>query len=160
MGYLNPVLKYGFSRFCMEASAVGIDGLIIPDLPVNEYVKYYKSDVMRNDLRNIFLITPETPEQRIRMIDDATTGFVYMVSASATTGGKGSFSEKQLEYFKKVSSLNLKNPVLAGFGIHNRQTKEQAFKYADGAITGSAYLRALQAEKTIEQATEDFLKTM
>lgn len=160
MGYLNPVLKYGFPRFCRDASSVGIDGLILPDLPVNEYVKYYKNDVLKNNLKNIFLITPDTPEQRIRMIDDVSTGFVYMVSASATTGGKSAFSEEQLGYFKKVSSLNLKNPVLAGFGVHDRKTREQVSAYVNGAITGSAYLRALQGEKSIEEASEDFLKSI
>lgn len=160
MGYLNPIIQYGFHRFCRNAADSGMDGLIIPDLPLNEYEKEYAKIVTENNLNNIFLITPDTPAERVKQIDAVSTGFVYMVSSASTTGKTQSFNQKQLEYFKRISGMKLKNPVLAGFGIHNRQTKEQVFEYVQGCIVGSAYLRALQSGNSIEDATTDFLGSL
>lgn len=160
MGYMNPVMQYGFAPFCKIASEIGIDGLIIPDLPMQEYEMVYKKTVTENNLKNIFLITPDTSEERIRQIDSLSTGFIYMVSSASTTGKTKSFGEDQLSYFERVASLKLKNPALAGFGIHNRETKEQVFRYVNGAIIGSAYMRALQTSGSIEAATEGFIKSL
>jgi len=160
MGYLNPVLQYGFQGFCERAAAAGIDGLIIPDLPMQEYEREYKKIVTANNLKNIFLITPDTSEDRIRKIDALSSGFIYMVSSASTTGKTRSFSEDQLDYFKRIASMNLKNPAIAGFGIHNRETKEQVFKYVNGAIVGSAFMRALKEGDSIEIATTAFLKSL
>ncbi len=160
MGYLNPVIQYGIHRFCRNAADSGIDGLIIPDLPFSEYEKEYAKIVTDNNLKNIFLITPDTSVERVRQIDAVSTGFIYMVSSASTTGKMQSFSQKQLEYFKRISEMKLNNPALAGFGIHNRQTKEQVFEYAQGCIVGSAYLRALQSGNSIEEATSGFFKAL
>jgi tryptophan synthase alpha chain len=156
MGYMNPVMQYGFGRFCKSASDAGIDGLIIPDLPMKEYESDYKTTVTENNLKNIFLITPDTSEERIRQIDSLSSGFVYLVSSASTTGKTGSFTEVQLSYFKRIADMRLKSPAVAGFGIHNSETKEQVFKYVNGAIVGSAYLRALQSSDSMESATADF----
>ena len=160
MGYLNPVIRFGFKRFCKEASDAGIDGLIIPDLPLHEYVKEHKSIADSYGLKNIFLITPDTSEQRIRQIDTLSNGFIYMVSSASITGKTQDFSLKQVEYFKRISEMKLKNPVLAGFGIHDRQTKEQVFSHLNGAVIGSAYLRALQNGKSIEESTREFFMSL
>jgi tryptophan synthase alpha chain len=160
MGYLNPVLQFGFRDFCKSAAEAGIDGLIIPDLPMIEYEKEYSKMVIENGLKNIFLITPDTSGRRIRQIDELSTGFIYMVSSASTTGKTGSFSAEQLDYFKRIASMKLKNPAIAGFGIHNRETKEQVFRYVNGAIVGSAYMRALKEGDSIEIATAAFLKSL
>lgn len=160
MGYINPVLQFGFERFCDTAAATGIDGLIIPDLPVDEYKKSYKETVTNNNLNNILLITPDTSEQRIREIDEICTGFIYMVSSASITGKTMAFGENHLKYFRRISGMKLKNPALAGFGIHNRQTKEQVFSIVQGAIIGSAYLRALQEGNSIEGSTRTFFRAM
>jgi tryptophan synthase alpha chain len=160
MGYLNPILQFGFQDFCESAANAGINGLIIPDLPMQEYEQEYKKNVTANNLKNIFLITPDTSEKRIRQIDALSSGFIYMVSTASTTGKTRSFSEEQLTYFKRVADMKLKNPALAGFGIHNRETKEQVFKYVNGAIVGSAYLRALKDSDSIGKATSGFFETL
>lgn len=160
MGYMNPVMQFGFEPFCKIASDIGIDGLIIPDLPMQEYEIVYKKTVTENNLKNIFLITPDTSEERIRQIDSLSTGFIYMVSSASTTGKTKSFGVDQLSYFERVASMKLKNPALAGFGIHNRETKEQVFRYVNGAIIGSAYMRALQTSGSIKAATEGFMKSL
>jgi len=160
MGYLNPVMQYGFQRFCQSAADAGIDGLIIPDLPIEEYEREYMKIVSENNLKFIFLITPDTSEERIRRIDAVSTGFIYMVSSASTTGKTKSFNEVQLSYFKRIASMKLKNPALAGFGIYNRETKEQVFGYVNGAIVGTAYLRALQSSDSIEESTAGFLKSI
>lgn len=156
MGYLNPVLQFGFANFCTFAEKCGIDGLIIPDLPPEEYAGY-RHEIEMRDLRMIFLITPDTPDKRIRFIDSQSSGFLYLVSSKATTGNVEKFGTTQVAYFKKISSMGLKNPLLAGFGIHDRQTKDQVFDHLNGAVIGSAYLRALQKDSTIEKATNEFL---
>ncbi len=160
MGYLNPVLQFGFQEFCESAATAGIDGLIIPDLPMQEYEREYKKIVTANNLKNIFLITPDTSTDRIKKIDELSSGFIYMVSSASTTGKTKTFSDDQIKYFKKIASMNLKNPAIAGFGIHNRETKEQVFKYVNGAIVGSAFMRALKEYDSIETATDVFLKSL
>jgi tryptophan synthase alpha chain len=160
MGYINPIMQFRFDRFCQSAADTGIDGLIIPDLPLREYKREYLKIVTENNLKNIFLITPDTSEQRIRQTDDLSTGFIYMVSSASTTGKTRTFNENQIDYFKRIASMKLNNPVLAGFGIYNCETKEQAFRYVQGVIIGSAYLRALQAGNSIEEATVDFFKSL
>jgi tryptophan synthase alpha chain len=160
MGYMNPVLQFGFVPFCKIAAETGIDGLIIPDLPMQEYEMEYRKTATENNLKNIFLITPDTSEERIRKIDALSTGFIYMVSSASTTGKTKSFSDDQLKYFKRVASMKLKNPALAGFGIHNRETKEQVFRYVNGAIVGSAYMRALQSSDSLNSATTLFFDSL
>ena len=144
MGYLNPLLQYGAEKFLRRAAENGFDGLIIPDLPVREYELHYKALFEKYNLKNIFLITPQTSEERVRQIDIVSDGFIYLVSSSSTTGAKDKFSEEQENYFKRIASYKLKNPLLAGFGISNRQTFEQACRYTNGAIIGSAFIKALQ----------------
>ena len=156
MSYLNPVIQFGFSEFCSAAAKAGIDGLIIPDLPLFEFKTIYRQTAVEHGLKTVFLITPDTTEQRIREIDSLSTGFLYLVSSSSTTGKTGSFDPDQLNYFKKIAAMGLKNPTMAGFGIHDYNTLEQVFSYCHGAIIGSAYLRSLTTGKSIEQATADF----
>jgi tryptophan synthase alpha chain len=160
MGYINPVLQFGFSNFCKSAANVGIDGLIIPDLPAHEFDKDFRYITEDNNLKNIFLITPDTSTERIRQTDNLASGFIYMVSSASITGKTGEFSEAQLCYFKRIQSMKLKNPVMAGFGIHDRKTIEDAFSYVNGAIIGSAYMRALLSGTSIEDATEKFFKSL
>ncbi|MDB5222260.1 MAG: tryptophan synthase subunit alpha [Chitinophagaceae bacterium] len=156
MGYMNPVLQYGFERFCEQAAAVGIDGLILPDLPLYEYETEYGSVIKKYGLDFIFLITPETSEERIRKIDELSTGFIYAVSSSSTTGNNKAIDEQE-DYFARLHKMNLKNPVLVGFGIKDKHTFQAACKYSNGAIIGSAYIKALQNSTDIEKTTQQFL---
>lgn len=160
MGYINPIIQFGFSRFCQNAAEAGIDGLIIPDLPLREYINIYRETVLANNLKNIFLITPDTSEQRIRKIDDISTGFVYLVSSASTTGKTRTFDDDQLKYFRRIVSMKLKNPTVVGFGIHNHETLEKVFSYCKGAIVGSAFIRELQKGKSIEAGIIDFFKSL
>lgn len=146
MGYFNPILQYGVERFCESLSKIGIDGLIIPDLPVDVYHDKYQNIFQRYNLYNIFLITPQTSEKRIKFIDKISKGFIYMVSNSSITGAKGSIENSQLNYFKKISSLNLKTPKLIGFGISNSETYNNAIMYSKGAIIGSAFIEFIKNE--------------
>jgi tryptophan synthase alpha chain len=157
MGYMNPVMQFGFEKFCSTAKENGVDGVILPDLPLYEFETEYGRLFKKYELDFIFLVTPETSEERIRKIDLLSTGFIYAVSASATTGGNTSL-ESQQEYFQRLSQMKLKNPVLVGFGIKNKETFQQACKYTNGAIIGSAYIKALQSGDKIESATHKFLK--
>lgn len=159
MGYLNPLLQYGFERFCSKAAAVGIDGLIIPDIPVYEYENEYKPVVDQYALDFVFLITPETSEERIRKIDSLSTGFIYAVSSSSITGSDKDFSAVET-YLQKIKNMQLKNPILVGFGIKDKQTFETACKYANGAIIGSAYIKALENSVDIPKATKSFLDSV
>jgi tryptophan synthase alpha chain len=143
MGYFNPVLQYGVEAFCKKCNEVGIDGLILPDLPLAEYKEHYKSIFEKHGLANVFLITPQTSEARIREIDAASNGFIYMVSSASTTGAQQGFGLEQEHYFNRVSSLALSNPQIIGFGISNATTFSQATAKAKGAIIGSAFIKML-----------------
>jgi len=156
MGYLNPVIQFGFARFCRNAAGAGVDGIIIPDLPLSEYIRDYKDLIGKNNLKNIFLITPETSDQRIKQIDDLSTGFIYLVSSSSITGMTGSFGDEQLNYFKRISAMKLKHPVMTGFGIHNSETLKQVFAFGFGAIIGSAFMRAINGDKPIDLMIDAF----
>ncbi len=154
MGYLNPILQFGFENYCKRAAACGIDGLIIPDLPFVEYLENYKPVADRYGLHMIMLITPETSEERIRLIDDQTSGFIYMVSSASVTGSRNSFGEENLAYFRRVNAMGLKNPRLIGFGISNRETFDAACREAAGAIIGSRFIALLGSEPSVETAAE------
>ncbi|MCF6224147.1 MAG: tryptophan synthase subunit alpha [Flavobacteriaceae bacterium] len=144
MGYFNPIFQYGVEEFCKKCSDIGIDGLIIPDLPVDEYHEKYQVIFEKNDLVNVFLITPQTSVERIRFIDSISTGFIYMVSSASTTGAQNSFGESQQRYFNKIEKMNLKTPQIVGFGISNKETFNQATKTTNGAIIGSAFVNFLK----------------
>ena len=153
MGYFNPILQYGVEAFCENCSKVGIDGLIIPDLPVDVFTEDYQTTFEKYGLLNVFLITPQTSIERINFIDSVSKGFIYMVSSASTTGAKTGFSEEQLAYFKRISAMNLKNPQIVGFGISNSETFQQATKFSKGAIIGSAFIKHL-SEKGLDKVSE------
>ena len=159
MGYMNPILQFGFEKFCAAAANVGIDGIILPDLPLYEFEHDYKKIFEQHQLSFIFLITPETSEERIKKIDSLSTGFIYAVSSSATTGNSKPI-ETQQAYFKNLQSMQLLNPILVGFGIHNKQTFTAACTYTNGAIIGSAYIKALQTNTDIDNTTSQFLNSI
>lgn len=160
MGYFNPMLQYGVEAFCKKCQEIGVDGLIIPDLPVDVYHKEYQSIFENYGLINVFLITPQTSDERIRYIDSVSNGFIYMVSSASTTGAKIGFGEEQTEYFKRIAKMNLNNPQIVGFGISNNETFTQATKYAKGAIIGSAFVKYVtnNAIDTIDKFTNSILK--
>lgn len=158
MGYLNPVLNYGFERFCRKASSLGIDGMILPDLPLDEYEAGYMEICINHGLHMVFLITPQTSEERIYRIASLSKGFLYMVSAASTTGVKSGFRPEQIEYFKRISEMQLPMPRLIGFGISSEQTFRQACRYANGAIIGSAFMKSLSGEGSLPQKISDFVK--
>lgn len=157
MGYVNPIVQYGIEAFCAKCEEIGVDGLILPDLPMFEYLDTYKPLFDKHGLYNIFLITPQTSEARIREIDDNSNGFIYMVSSASTTGAKSSISTDQEAYFARIKGMNLKNPTLIGFGISNAETFDRACANANGAIIGSAFIKALAGEGALEQKIEDFV---
>jgi tryptophan synthase alpha chain len=159
MGYMNPVLQYGFEKFCADAAAVGIDGLILPDLPEHEFETEYSSIIKKNGLDFIFLVTPETSETRIKKLDDLSTGFLYAVSSSSTTG-KDKNMQDVTAYLQRLKSLKLKNPVLVGFGIKDKATFEAACTNANGAIIGTAYIKALSEPGNVADITRKFLETI
>ncbi|WP_223033761.1 tryptophan synthase subunit alpha [Hanstruepera marina] len=144
MGYFNPILQYGVVAFCEKCQEVGIDGLIIPDLPIDVFEEQYKTSFEKHGLINVFLITPQTSEQRIRYIDSMSNGFIYMVSSASTTGAKSGFGEEQTNYFKRIADMNLNNPQIVGFGISNQETFTQATQYTKGAIIGSAFVKFIK----------------
>lgn len=148
MGYLNPMMQYGIEAFCAKCKEVGIDGLIIPDMPVDVYHTEYQAIFKKYGLINVFLITPQTSEERIRFIDSISDGFIYMVSSAGTTGAKNSFGNVQADYFNRIGNMNLKNPQVVGFGISNRETFTQATNQAKGAIIGSAFIKHLTQNGT------------
>ncbi|TND09157.1 MAG: tryptophan synthase, alpha subunit [Bacteroidetes bacterium] len=160
MGYLNPVLQFGMENFCRSCRESGIDGVILPDLPPDMFEEEYKEMFAEYGLHIIFLITPQTSEERVRRIDDLSGGFVYLVSDSATTGSRNSFSEKQQIYFERIRAMKLRNPSLIGFGIHNRETFTRACGFASGAIVGSAFIRSLAENKDIMQAVQSFVQSV
>jgi len=157
MGYFNQVMQYGEQNFINKCVEVGIDGLILPDLPLFEYETYYQKQFEEAGLAVSFLITPQTNEERIRKVDELTKGFIYMVSNSSITGAKSGISEKQLAYFNRINAMNLTNPRLIGFGISSNETFETACAYAQGAIIGSAYIRALENASDVNETTKDFV---
>ncbi|MBG6133607.1 tryptophan synthase alpha chain [Aquimarina sp. EL_43] len=158
MGYFNPMMQYGIEAFCAKCQEIGIDGLIIPDLPVNEYHEHYQETFEKYGLINVFLITPQTSDERIRFIDDVSNGFIYMVSSASTTGAKSTFGDTQQQYFERIEALNLKNPQIVGFGISNNETFMQATKTAKGAIIGSAFIKHLTHNRT--DNIGDFVKSI
>ncbi len=161
MGYLNPIMQYGFENFCRSCSETGIDGVIIPDLPFKDYMEDYRSVAEKYDLKVIMLITPETSEERIHLIDENTDGFIYMVSSASITGAQKDFNSQKLEYFRRIAALNLRNPRMIGFGISNKQTFEAATAHAAGAIIGSKFV-TLTEEKSgdIAAATDALLDAL
>ena len=144
MGYFNPIFQYGIDLFCKKCKEVGIDGLIIPDLPPEIYISDYKKFFQQNDLINIFLITPQTSDDRVRFIDSISDGFIYMVSSSSITGGENNFTKENIDYFKRINNLKLKSPKIIGFGISNREIFLTANNYANGCIIGSAFIKYIQ----------------
>jgi tryptophan synthase alpha chain len=160
MGYINPVLQYGVEAFCKKCKELGIDGLIIPDLPLSVYEEEYKTIFEANDLHNIFLITPQTSDERLRMIDEASTGFIYMVSSNSTTGAKVGISDMQKSYFERINNFGLKNPRLIGFGISNAETFRNACQYAQGAIIGSAFVNTLGVDLPLNGKISKFIESI
>ena len=160
MGYLNPVMQYGVEAFITDAVKAGVDGLILPDMPLYEYEEYYQSQFESHGLCNTFLISPTTSEERIRKIDAATNGFVYAVSASSITGAKGKFSKEQLAYFERLKKMKLSNPFLIGFGISSHDSFEKACAYASGAIVGSAFINLLKSANDLEKEITNFVRSL
>jgi tryptophan synthase alpha chain len=160
MGYLNPVMQYGVEKFCTDAAAAGVDGLILPDLPIDEYVKHYKQLTDSLNLSVSFLISPTTSEARIKKIDSLSSGFIYAVSSSSTTGARTEFSNEQTAYFKKLQSLKLTHPFLIGFGISNHKTYAQACEYAAGAIVGSSFITCLKESKNLKEDIKQFVQSL
>ena len=146
MGYFNPILQYGVEKFCKKCEEVGIDGCIIPDLPVQIFHENYKKIFDKYGLINVFLITPQTTENRIKYIDEVSDGFIYLVSSSSTTGSINGFGNKQLNYFKRISRMNLKNPLITGFGISDKKSFNEATSYSNGGIIGSAFIKHLKTK--------------
>ncbi|HZG23366.1 MAG TPA: tryptophan synthase subunit alpha [Chitinophagaceae bacterium] len=159
MGYMNPVLQYGFEQFCKDAADVAIDGLIIPDLPMYEFENEYGVYTQRFGLSFIFMITPETSEERIRKIDELTSGFIYAVSSSSTTGKNTDLSVQQ-SYFERLKNMKLRNPILVGFGIRDKQTFNTACTHLNGAIIGTAYINAIEGSVDVEDKTKAFLTSI
>ena len=159
MGYLNPVLQFGVDRFCEQCQRVGIDGLILPDLPMHEYLEVYKEKFESHGIHNVFLITPQTSEERIRAIDADSQGFIYMVSSASITGAKSGLTDLQTAYFERINAMQLKSPRMIGFGISNRETFQKACQYAQGAIIGSAFIKQLSQDAS-EVAIHTFVKNI
>jgi len=159
MGYMNPILQYGFEAFCIKAKEVGVDGLILPDLPLFEFEQSYGKIITENNLDFIFLVTPETPEQRVKKLDSLSNGFLYAVSSSATTGKDKDFN-LVAQYLQKLQAMQLKNPILVGFGIKDKATFDAATVHTQGAIIGSAYIQQLTKGGDIETTTSQFLNSV
>ena len=157
MGYFNQLLQYGVDKFLNDCVKTGIDGLIIPDLPLMEYEQFYKDKLTQRNISISFLITPQTEESRIHKVDALSTGFIYVVSDSSITGMKTGISNQQISYFERIKSLQLKTPQLIGFGISDRESYLTASKYANGAIIGSAFIKHLKDKKEVDKATADFI---
>jgi tryptophan synthase alpha chain len=160
MGYINPVLQYGIEKFAKDAAEAGVDGVILPDMPMDEYLEHYRTLFDSVNLSNTFLISPTTSEERIRKIDAVTDGFIYAVSASSITGAKGKFEKSQLDYFDRIKKMELKNPYLIGFGISNHETFATASQYGAGAIVGSAFVDLLKNSKNLNDDITAFVKSL
>ena len=158
MGYFNPMLQYGVEDFCKKCKEVGIDGLIIPDLPVDVYNDNYKSTFEKYGLINVFLITPQTSDERIRYIDSVSNGFIYMVSSASVTGSNSGFGDAQTNYFKRIADMKLNNPQIVGFGISDNETFTQATQHAKGAIIGSAFIKHVTNNGT--HSIDKFVKSI
>jgi tryptophan synthase alpha chain len=158
MGYFNPILQYGVEAFCKKCQDIGIDGLIIPDLPVDVYHDHYKTIFEHYGLLNVFLITPQTSVDRIHFIDSISKGFIYMVSSASVTGSQSGFGDEQTDYFKRIAKMNLKNPQIVGFGINSNETFNQATQYTKGAIMGSAFIKHLAHEGV--NSINEFVKSI
>ena len=158
MGYLNPIMQYGIERFCQKCQSIGIDGLIIPDLPIDLYHEYYKEVFDKYNLYSMFLITPQTPDARIHFIDSISNGFIYMVSSASVTGAQNTFGKIQEDYFKRIANMKLSTPQIVGFGISNASTYQMATKYCSGGIIGSAFIKFL--EKNGVAAIPEFIKSI
>ena len=153
MGYINPVLQYGFTKFCQDCKEVGIDGVILPDLPMQEYAEMYQGTFEDYGIYNIFLMTPQTSEKRVLQINNASKGFIYMVSSASITGAKQEVSQAQINYFERIQKMNLSVERLIGFGISNKETFDNACQYASGAIIGSAFINQLNKDDSDEAIT-------
>ncbi len=160
MGYFNPIYQYGIDNFLRDAHACGIDGMIIPDLPMYEYETFYKQKFEEYQLKNIFLVTPQTTEERIRKIDELTDAFIYIVSSNAITGGNTNIEKTQEDYFEKINNMQLKNPTLIGFGIKDKTTFDVACKYANGAIIGTAFINAIDHSKDLNKDIHSFIENI
>jgi len=161
MGYLNPVIQYGIEKFCTMAEETGVDGVILPDLPVYIYLKEYKQLFEKHNLLIVFLVAPETSDERVMEIDRISNGFIYVVSSSSTTGVKEDIESRQIEYFKRIDSLKLQNPRLIGFGISNHKTFIRACEFGNGAIIGSAFIKALEnPDIGLEEEVKNFVHTI
>src|SRR5690606_35163288 len=160
MGYVNPMIQYGVKEFCAKAKEVGVDGVIVPDLPMYEYEDLYKDDFISNGLSNIFLVTPQTSEERIRKIDELSNGFIYLLSTSATTGKNLSVSSDIENYFARIKGMQLKNPVMIGFGISDKQSFDKAAAYTQGAIIGSAFVKLLGSGPGYMEKIPEFIRSI
>lgn len=158
MGYLNPALQYGFENFLRDAHACGIDGLIIPDLPMYEYETFFREKMEKYDLQNIFLVTPQTADDRIRKIDELTDAFIYIVSSNSITGGNTDIEQTQHTYFQRIKEMKLKNPTLIGFGIKDKKTFDTACEYANGAIIGTAFINAIDHSQNLKTDIAQFIQ--
>ncbi|MDT3405571.1 tryptophan synthase subunit alpha [Mucilaginibacter terrae] len=159
MGYANPMVQYGVERFCAKAAEVGVDGVIVPDLPMYEYETLYKECFAKHGLSNIFLVTPQTAEERIRKIDGLSNSFIYLLSSASITGGSLNLSDVTETYFKRIKDMELNNPLVIGFGISNKAAFDKATAYANGAIVGSAFVK-FQAEEGYLERIPDFVKSI
>lgn len=159
MGYLNPVMQYGIEKFCKDAHDTGIDGMILPDLPIDEYNELYRDIFESNNLSNVFLVTPNTSPERLRKIDESSHGFIYIVSTESTTGNTKDISQAE-GYFKKIKDAKLNNPTMIGFNINDHKSFDFACQYANGAIIGSAFIKALKEGKDLVKTTESFVASI
>ncbi|KKX52265.1 tryptophan synthase subunit alpha [Sphingobacterium sp. IITKGP-BTPF85] len=159
MGYVNPLLQYGVERFCADCKKVGIDGIIVPDLPMYEYEELYKDTFEKNDVANIFIVTPQTSEERIRKIDKLSNSFIYLLSSNATTGTELNVGDTTTAYFQRIKDMQLENPIAIGFGISNKQSFEQATSFATGAIIGTAFMKLLTKDNYLDEIP-NFIKSI
>jgi len=160
MGYLNPVLRYGVEQFCKDCVRTGVDGVILPDLPVDEYIRHYRTIFEKHGIHFIFLVTPQTPDERIREIEKVSKGFIYLVTASSTTGIRSGVSDEQIDYFRRIREMDLSLPCLAGFGISSHDTFETVCRYTDGAIIGSAFVKQLGRGGDLKQNIHSFIEAI